>query len=63
MLDAVVSAVIDVVCGNQEAQRGLGWEDGERNLLFYADGGRIAGRDHKWLQGALKVKVAMFYRM
>ena len=46
MVDVVVWAVMDVVCGPQEAQHGLGWAVGERNLIFYADDGRIAGRYH-----------------
>ena len=43
MVDAVVRAVMDVVCGPQEAQHGLGWVAGERDLIFYADNNRIAG--------------------
>ena len=46
VVDAVVRAVLDMVCGPQEAQHGLGWAAGERNLIFYADSGRIAGKDH-----------------
>ena len=36
---------------------------GERNLIFYVNNGRIAGRDHKWFQDSLSVMVAMFQRM
>ena len=46
VVDAVVRSFLDVVCGPQETQHGLGWEAGERNLIFHADDGRIAGRDH-----------------
>ena len=41
----------------------MGWADGERNLIFYADNGRIVGQDHEWVQDALSVTVAMFHRM
>ena len=32
-------------------------------MIFYAGDGRIAGRDHKWVQYSLLVIVAMFQRM
>ena len=47
VVDAVVRVVIDVVCGPQEAQHGLGLVAGERNLIFYSEDGRIAGRCHE----------------
>ena len=34
MVDVVVRAVLDVVCGHQEAQHGLGLAAGERNIIF-----------------------------
>ena len=46
VVDAVVRAVLDVVCEPQEAEHGLVWATGERNVIFYTDDGRIAGRDH-----------------
>ena len=46
MVDAVVRAVLDLVCGPQGTQHILVWEIGERNVIFYADDGRIAGQDH-----------------
>ena len=36
---------------------------GERNLVFYADNGRIAGRYHIWVQDALTETVEMFRRV
>ena len=63
VVGVVVRAVLDVVCGPQEAQHGLVWAAGERNLIFYADDGRIAGQDHVWVQDALPVTVEMFCRM
>ena len=63
VVDVVVRAVLDVVCGPQEAHNGLRWAVGERNLIFYANKGRIAGQDHMWVQDALSVTVAMFCRM
>ena len=63
VVDAVVRAVLDMVCRPQEAHHGLGWAAGERNLIFYANDGRIAGRDHVWVQDALSFMVTMFQRM
>ena len=59
----MVRAVIYVVCGPQEAQHGLSWTAGERNLDFYANDGRIAGQDRKWVQDTLTKIVSMFHRM
>ena len=48
---------------------GIGWEAGARsrawarNLVFYADDGKIARRNHEWVQDALTVTVAMFWHM
>ena len=39
------------------------WAAEERNLIFYANYGRIAGRDHEWVQDALMLTVDMFRRM
>ena len=63
VVDAVVRAILDVVCGPQKAQNGLVWAAGEQNLIFYADNGRILGREHMWVQDALSLAVAMFHRM
>ena len=63
VLDAVVRAVLDVFFGTQESQNDMGWAAGEINLVFYTNDGRIDGRDHEWVQDALKVTVAMFLRM
>ena len=41
----------------------MGWESGERNLVFYGRNVRIVGQDHEWVQDALMVTVAMFRRM
>ena len=41
----------------------MGWAKGERNLMLYADGGRMSGQDHIWVQDALMVTVAMFKRL
>ena len=60
---AVARSVLDVVCSPQEAQYRLGWAAGKINLVFYADNGRIAGRDHKWVQDILTVNVEMLLRV
>ena len=41
----------------------MGWAAGERNLVFYADDGRIAGRDHEWVCYALTVTVVILRSM
>ena len=63
MVDTVVREVLDVVCRPQEAQNGLVWEAGERNLVFNANDGRIAGWDQKWVLDAMMVTVAISRRM
>ena len=63
VVDVVVSAVWDLVCSPQEAQHGMVWEAGKWNLVFYDDGGRIAGRDHIWEKDSLTVTLEMFRRV
>ena len=48
------------MCGHQEAHNGLGWETGEQGKVFYADYGRIEGRNPIWVQKTLKTLVRMF---
>ena len=48
---------------NQPSLHILFWAMGERNLVFYANNGRIEGQYHKWLQEYFTVTVAMFLRM
>ena len=57
MVDEVVWEVLAEVCRTQEDHRGLGWTTRESNLLFYADDGRIVGRDLDWLHNTLSVMV------
>ena len=63
VVDEMVSAKLEVVCGPQEARHGMGWATRERNLIFYADDGRIVRRDHICVQEAMMVSVAMFQRV
>ena len=63
VVDAVVRSKLKVVCIPQEARHGMGWSAGEHNLIFYADGRRIGGRNHIWVQGDLTVSVAIFQHM
>ena len=62
LVDALVRAVLEVVCSPQEAQYGMGWAAGN-NLVFYADDIRIAGQYHDWVHDALAVTAAMFCKM
>ena len=59
VMDAVVRAELGVVRRPQEAQDGMGWAAGGRNLVFYADYGSIMGRNHIWAQDALTMTVTM----
>ena len=63
VVDTVVIAVLEVFFGPQESRHRMGWAAGERNLVFYADDGKIVGRDHIWVQDALTATVAMFSRV
>ena len=59
----MVRTVLEVVCSPQEAQNGMGWTEGEINLVIYTDERRIAGWDHEWVQYELKVMLARLHRM
>ena len=63
VMGAVVQSVHDVVCISQEGKHGLVRAAGERNLIFYANNGRIVGWDHKWVQDALLATVGIFRKM
>ena len=54
---------MEVFCGPHEEWHEMGWATRERNLIFYADDGRIVRREHIWLQDAMTVSVAMFRRV
>ena len=49
VVDLVVRAVLEEVCGPKEDHHGLGWSAGERNQVFYVDDRRIAGRYPYWI--------------
>ena len=63
MVNAVIRAFLDVLCGPQDPEDGLVWAARERDVIFYAEYCRIAGWDHEWFQDSLSVTVAMFWRM
>ena len=63
LVDAVVRETLEVVCGTQEVQNGMGWAVGEHNLIFYMYDGSTGGRYHIWVQDALTVSVAMFRQL
>ena len=63
IVDAVVLAVLEEVCGPHEAHYWLVWVAGESNLTFYADDRWIVGRDPDWLQESLVMTVDMFGRV
>ena len=57
LIDEVVHVVLAEVYGPQEALHDLGWEEGGRNLVFYADGRWNVGSDIDWVQNSLEVIV------
>ena len=63
VVDVMVREVLDVVCGPQEAQHGLGWATVESNLIFYAKDSMISGWDNELVQDAISVTVEIFRRM
>ena len=60
MVGEVVMAVLLEVCGSQEVHNGLGWTSGENTILFYAEDGRISGRNPIWGHTTLRAVVRMF---
>ena len=63
VVDAVVQEALKLLCSQKEAHHGMGWSAGEKKLVYYAYAGRIAVRDHKWVQDALTVMVDIFCKM
>ena len=63
IVDAVVRATFQDICGPQEAQHGFRWMEGEHNILFYADYRRIVGQDPIWVQTVLTTMVRIFERV
>ena len=63
LVDAVVRATLQEICGTQEVQNGFGWSAGEHNICFYADDGRISGQYPIWVQEALTTMVRTFERV
>ena len=63
MVHIVVRAVLLEVCGTQEVHHRFGWSAGEHKICFYADDGRIAGRNPIWVQTILQAIVRMFERV
>ena len=60
VVDAVVRATLEVVCGPQDAWHGMELKVLECNLIFYLDERRISGREHIWVKDTVMVSVAMF---
>ena len=60
IVDILVRATLQEICGPHEAQHGLVWSVGEHKICFYAYDGRIAGQDPIWVQTALMTMVRIF---
>ena len=63
IVDALVRTTLQEICVPQESQHGFGWSAVEHNIRFYADDGRIAGRDPIWVQAELTTMVRIFERV
>ena len=57
MVNALVRSTLLEVCVPQEAYHGMGWEAGDQDIVFYADGGRITVIKPIWVQGILTTLV------
>ena len=49
VVDSVLRAVLLEVYGPQKAHHKFGWAAGEHCIVFYADNGRIVGRNPIWV--------------
>ena len=63
VVDVVVRLMLLEVCGPQEAHHGLVWEEGYKNIVFYADYGRIADCNPISAQTTLTMVVSMLERV
>ena len=63
VVNTVIGVMLLELCGPQEAQNGLGWVAGRKNIIFYADDGRIMGRKSIWVQKMLTVIEHIFVRV
>ena len=63
VVDSVVRAFLLVVFLPQEANHGFGWSVGEHKICFYADDGKIDGRNPIWINPTLTAMVRMFKRV
>ena len=62
VFNVVVRATLMEVCGPQEYHHVMGWAAGEKEILFYADDGFIAGRKPIWVQGKLTTIICIIER-
>ena len=63
VVDTVVRVVMLELFRPQEAHYGLVWAEGDHNIVFYLDDGRIAGHKPIWVQTTLTSVVRMFKRV
>ena len=63
LANAVVWATFLEVCSPQEYHHGMGWAEGDQDIVFCADNGRIVGRNPIWVQGALTTLVWTFEKV
>ena len=63
MVDVVIRTVLLEVCGPQGAHHGLGWVEGEHNIVLYVNDGQKVGHNPIWVQTTLTVVVRMFKRV
>jgi exonuclease III len=63
VIDAVVRYWLSLVLEGTETDDGLGRSVAEWLVLFYADDGLIAARNHEWLQMAINCLTTLFARV
>jgi hypothetical protein len=63
VVDAVVRYWLSLVCGENIAANGFGYEVKEKCVLFYADDGLLSSRKKEWVQESFDVLIGIFERV
>eukprot|EP00978_Attheya_sp_CCMP212_P016906 scaffold44614_cov73-Attheya_sp.AAC.3 len=60
MVDAVVRYWLSLVCGENVAANGLGYEVKEKYVIFYADHGLLLSCNQEWVQESFDILIGIF---
>jgi hypothetical protein len=63
VVDAVVRYWLSLVCGENVAANGLGYEVKEKCVLIYADDGLLSSRNQEWVQESFNFLIGIFERV